>query len=489
MIAMSLAEIAAATGGVIHGSGDEAAAAPAVVVDGPVVTDSRLCGPGGLYVARVGESADGHDFVADAAARGAVAALTSRPVDGLPCVVVADVQAAFGRLARAVIAAARDLTVVAVTGSSGKTGTKDLLAHVLGRLGPTVAAEGSYNSEVGVPLTVARVDDSTRYLVVEMGSRGPGHLTYLTEIAPPDIAVVLNVGTAHLGEFGSRAAVAEAKGELPQALSPSGVAVLNVDDAAVAAMATRTRGRVVLVGRSPEAMVRAEDVRVDRRARARFDLVSSLPEASGRAAVSLKVHGEHHVANALSVAGVALTLGLSVADTAEALSGAATTSRWRMEVLERADGVTVVNDAYNANPESMRAALEALVTMARGRRSWAVLGEMLELGPSSSEEHAALGRAVAELGVSRLVLVGEGARPAYDAARTADHAADGADGADGWEQPPLLVPDIDAAYALLQAELGSGDVVLLKSSRDSGLRVLGDRLREVPLPGPEVGRS
>jgi UDP-N-acetylmuramoyl-tripeptide--D-alanyl-D-alanine ligase len=272
--------------------------------------------------------------------------------------------------------------------------------------------------------------------------------------------------------------VAEAKSELVQGLSPAGTAVLNADDPAVAAMAGRTEGHVVLVGRSPEAAVRAEEVRLDRRARPSFELVSSLPAAAGRAEVTLQLHGEHHVANALSVAGVALTLGLSVDRTAAALSGAAAASRWRMEVVERADGVTVVNDAYNANPESMRAALDALVTMARGRRSWAVLGEMLELGPASAEEHAALGRAAADLGVSRLVVVGEGARPAFDAAL----------GAGGWEQAPLLVADIDAAHVLLQAELGSGDVVLLKSSRDSGLRVLGDRLREVPLPGPEVGR-
>ena len=480
MIPLSLARIAEVTGGELHSERhSENSAAAQIVIDGPVVTDSRLSGPGGLYVARVGESADGHDFVADAAARGAVAALTSRVVAGLPCVVVTDVQLAFGRLARAVIEAASNLTVVAVTGSSGKTSTKDLLAQVLARLGPTIAAEGSYNSEVGVPLTVTRIEPDTRYLVVEMGARGPGHLTYLTEIAPPDVAVVLNVGSAHLGEFGSRAAIAEAKSELVQGLSSSDVAVLNADDPAVAAMAGRTKGRIVRVGRSPDADVRAEDVRLDRRVRARFDLVSTLPGAPGRAPVSLQVHGEQHVANALSVAGVALTLGLSVADTADALSEAATTSRWRMEVLERADGVTVVNDAYNANPESMRAALEALVAMARGRRSWAVLGGMLELGPTSDEEHAALGRAAVALGVTHLVVVGEGARAVYDAARSALPAPD---------EPALLVPDIDAAYALLQDELRSGDVVLLKSSRDSGLRVLGDRLREVPLPGPEVGR-
>jgi UDP-N-acetylmuramoyl-tripeptide--D-alanyl-D-alanine ligase len=474
---MRLAEIAEATGGALHPAERTPESDPAeVLVDGPVVTDSRLAGPGGLYVARRGEHADGHDFVPDAAARGAVAILGSHPVPDLPSVVVDDVETAFGRLAREVVARAAGMTVVAVTGSSGKTSTKDLLAQVLSRLGPTVSAEGSYNSEVGVPLTVVRADPATRYLVLEMGARGLGHIRYLTQMAPPDLAVVLNVGSAHLGEFGSRAAVAEAKGELVEGLVPGGTAVLNADDDAVAAMAGRAPGPVLLVGRSRRAAVRAEDVRLDRRARPSFRLVSSLPGAEGEADVVLRLHGEHHVANALAAAAVALTLGLPLQPTAEALSSAAASSRWRMEVLERADGVTVVNDAYNANPESMRAALEALARMARGRRSWAVLGEMLELGPASEQEHAQLARVATDLGISRLVVVGEGARPAYDAAvkRTA------------WAAPPLLLPDIDAAYALLQAELTGGDVVLLKSSRDSGLRVLGDRLREVPLPGPEV---
>jgi UDP-N-acetylmuramoyl-tripeptide--D-alanyl-D-alanine ligase len=465
MIALQLSQIAAVTEGVVHSVGGVHDPG-GLVVDGPVVTDSRLAGPGGMYVARRGEHADGHDFVADAAARGAVAALTSRPVPELPAVVVDDVERAFGQVARAVIAAARDLTVVAVTGSSGKTSTKDLLGQVLAELGPTVAAEESFNSEVGVPLTVVRVDEQTRYLVVEMGARGPGHLTYLAAVAPPDIAVVLNVGAAHLGEFGSRDAVAAAKSELVQALSPSGLAILNADDPAVAAMAEGSPAPVLLVGRDPAAVVRAEAVQLDSLARASFDLVSELPDRAGRAPVRLRLHGEHHVANALAVAAVALTLGLPVEATAAALSHATAASRWRMEVVERADGVTIVNDAYNANPESMQAALRALAAMAGGRRSWAILGEMRELGAASAREHAGVARLAADLGIARLVVVGEGARPAYDAALLSGR----------WQAPPLLVPDIDAAYDAVQAELAGGDVVLVKSSRDSGLRLLGDRL-------------
>jgi UDP-N-acetylmuramoyl-tripeptide--D-alanyl-D-alanine ligase len=468
MIPLRLKEIAAATGGSIQPAVD--AADPAglddLLVSGPVVTDSRRAGPGGLYVARFGEQADGHDFVGDAAGRGAVAALTAHAVPELPSVVVDDVEVGFGRLARAVLDAAPDLTVIGITGSSGKTSTKDLMAQVVGRLGPTVAAEGSYNSEVGVPLTVVRVEESTRYPLVEMGARGIGHLTYLTGIAPPDIAVVLNVGSAHVGEFGSRAAIATAKAELVQALSPSGLAVLNADDPAVAAMAAASRGRVVRFGRGPSADVMAAQVDLDEQARPAFRLVSRLPGRSGQAPVHLRLHGAHQVDNALAVAAVALALGLPVRETADALSAATATSRWRMEVVERADGVTVVNDAYNANPESMRAALRALAAMAGDRRSWAVLGAMRELGAESEREHAAVGRLAAELGIARLVVVGEGARAAYDAAL--GHA--------GWQAPPILAPDIDAAYDALQAELGPGDVVLLKSSRDSGLRVLGDRL-------------
>jgi UDP-N-acetylmuramoyl-tripeptide--D-alanyl-D-alanine ligase len=464
MIALRLGQVADVTGGVLHAAGVERAAD--LVVDGPVVTDSRLAGSGGLYVARLGEHADGHDFVADARAHGAIAALTTRAVPQLPAVVVEDVERAFGRLARAVLDSAPDLTVVAITGSSGKTTTKDLLAQVIGALGPTVAAEASYNSEVGVPLTVVRIDESTRYLVVEMGARGPGHLAYLTDIAPPDISVVLNVGTAHVGEFGSRDAVAAAKSELVQALSPKGMAVLNADDPAVAAMARLSPGRVILVGRGPSAEVRAENVMLDGDARASFELVSELASGPARASVALRLHGEHHVDNALAVAAVVLSLGLSVESTAELLSAAVPASRWRMEVVERADGVTVVNDAYNANPESMRAALRALTAMARGRRSWAVLGEMRELGAHSAAEHAGLARVSADLGISRLVVVGEGARPAYDAAL----------GMSGWQAPPLLVPDSHTAYDALEAELAAGDVVLLKSSRDSGLRFLGERL-------------
>lgn len=267
MIPLTLAELARATAGRLHDS-DGVPVPPGsevfdLVIDGPVVTDSRECGPGGLYVARIGEHADGHDFVDSARAAGAVAALTSRPVSGLAHLVVDDVQTAFGALARAVLDAAPTVTVVGITGSSGKTSTKDLLAQVLATSGPTVAPAGSFNGEIGVPLTVCRITRDTRYLVVELGARGVGHIEYLTRIAPPRIGVVLNVGTAHVGEFGGRENIARAKGELVEALPEDGVAVLNADDPLVTAMGSRTRARVVLVGLAPGARTRAEDVTLD----------------------------------------------------------------------------------------------------------------------------------------------------------------------------------------------------------------------------------
>ncbi|HET7476382.1 MAG TPA: UDP-N-acetylmuramoyl-tripeptide--D-alanyl-D-alanine ligase [Dermatophilaceae bacterium] len=475
MIPMTLGEVAAVVGGrLAHPDAAE------VVVDGPVVTDSREAGPGSLYVARVGEALDGHDFVAAAAAAGAVAALVSREVDALPCVVVADVQDGFAALARSLVDRVPGLLVVGVTGSSGKTSTKDLLASVLSTRAETVANTASLNSEVGVPLTVSRITPSTRYLVVEMGARGVGHIAYLCAMARPRIGVVLNVGSAHVGVFGSREAIAASKAELVEALPADGLAVLNADDALVAGMAARTAARVVLVGTSPQAQIRAREVTLDPSGRASFTLVTP----QGQAAVSLALHGEHHVGNALAVAAVALDSGMPLAEVAAALTAARAASRWRMEVTERADGVTVVNDAYNANPESMRAALKALAAMGRTpradgtpRRTWAVLGEMLELGEVSVAEHDAIGRTVVRLNIARLVAVGSGARPVDSAAR---HEG-------SWGEESAWVPDTDAAYELLRRELRDGDVVLLKSSRDAGLRFLGDRLAAEEAAGQAAG--
>ncbi|GAB3874884.1 UDP-N-acetylmuramoyl-tripeptide--D-alanyl-D-alanine ligase [Terrabacter terrigena] len=451
MIPLSLSEIRDLTGGEVHGT----TTPHTVTVDGTVSTDSRECGPGSLYVARVGETADGHDFVPAAAAAGAVAALTSRVVDGLPCVVVDDVQTAFGRVARGVVDRAPELRVVGITGSSGKTSVKDLLASVLSSVAETVAPVNSLNGEIGVPLTVCRVTPTTRFLVAEMGARGIGHIDYLTRIAPPQVAIVLNVGTAHVGEFGSRENIAVAKAELPRAVPAEGLSILNADDPLVAAMADGLTCRVQLVGVAPEAEVRAVDVVLDERGRAAYTLVCP----QGTAAVSLRQSGAHHVGNSLAVAAAALELGLSLDQVVAGLGAAEAVSRWRMEITDRPDGVVVVNDAYNANPDSMRAALDAVAAMRASGERWAVLGGMLELGADSDAEHAGVGAYAAERGFDHVVAVGEGARPIADAFPGAE-----------W------VADTDAAHDLVSSRVRPGDVVLLKSSRDSGLRWLGDRL-------------
>jgi UDP-N-acetylmuramoyl-tripeptide--D-alanyl-D-alanine ligase len=469
VIELSLAEISALVDGELTG-------APDTTVTGAVTLDSRTVGAGDLFVAVAGERVDGHDFLGAAAATGAVAALTTRPHGALPCVVVPDPVAALGRLAAGVHArlTAGGLATLGITGSSGKTSTKDLLGQVLAAAGPTVSPPGSYNNDIGLPLTVLAADEGTRYLVLEMGSRGPGHIARLCAVAGPQVGVVLNVGSAHLGEFGSPDAIAAAKGELVEALPGHGTAVLTADDPRVRGMADRTRARVLAVGRGHEADVRATDVRVDASGRARFTLLA----ADERHAVDLRVVGEHQVANALSAAGAALAVGMSPAAVAEALSAAEPRSRWRMEVDRRGDGVTVVNDAYNANPESMRAALAALTGLA-GERRIAVLGAMAELGSGAATEHERLGRDAVAAGVDLVVAVGPDAVGIAEGATAAGHRAG---------EGSVHVPDRAAARALLARLLRPGDVVLVKASRSYGLELLAaDLLTDGSAEGATVG--
>jgi UDP-N-acetylmuramoyl-tripeptide--D-alanyl-D-alanine ligase len=399
MIPMTLAEIAAITGGTpVHGD---------ATVTGGVEYDSRRIGPGGLFVAFAGEHADGHDFAAAAVAAGAAGVLGSRDT-GEPGVVVADPLAALATLARAVVDRLPQLTVVGLTGSSGKTTTKDYIGQLLSRLGPTVAPAGSLNNELGFPYTALQATAETRFLVLEMGARGIGHIRYLTEVAPPRIGLVLNVGAAHIGEFGSVSGTARAKGELVEALPADGVAVLNADDPLVAAMAGRTAARVVRFGESAGADVRAVGVTLDDRGRASYTL-------DGRR-VRLGVTGAHQVSNTLAAAAVALELGMSPDEVAEALGGIGIVSSRRMDVFDRPDGVTVIDDSYNANPSSTAAALRALAAMGADRRTVAVLGYMAELGEHEVAGHRDVGRLAAELGVGRLIAVGGNARPVLDGA-------------------------------------------------------------------------
>ncbi|MDT0544300.1 MULTISPECIES: UDP-N-acetylmuramoyl-tripeptide--D-alanyl-D-alanine ligase [Streptomyces] len=473
MIALSLAEIIGIVGGQPHDIPDTDRK-----VTGPVVIDSREVRPGGLFVALPGERVDGHDFARGAVEAGAVAVLAARPISPadadapVPAIVVPDVQAALGALARAVVQRL-DATVVALTGSAGKTSTKDLIAQLLRRHGPTVWTPGSLNNELGLPLTAMTADGTTRHLVLEMGARGKGHIRYLTDLTPPRVGLVLNVGTAHIGEFGGREAIAEAKGELVEALpaaAEGGVAVLNADDPLVRAMATRTKARTVLFGEAADADVRAENVRLADGGRPAF----TLHTPTGCSEVTMRLYGEHHVPNALAAAAVAHELGMSVDEIATALSEAGQLSRWRMEVTERPDGVTVVNDAYNANPESMRAALRALVAMgkageAEGGRTWAVLGPMAELGEESLAEHDAVGRLAVRLNVSKLVAVGGQEAAWLDM---------GAKNEGSWGEESVHVSDVRAAVDLLRSELRPGDVVLVKASRSVGLERVAQALLE-----------
>jgi UDP-N-acetylmuramoyl-tripeptide--D-alanyl-D-alanine ligase len=496
MIEMTIARIAEIVGGELADITAEQAAQTRVT--GTVEFDSRAVGPGGLFLALPGARSDGHDFAAGAVASGAVAVLAARPV-GVPAIVVrpepgaadaasgalqhdtdgsgAAVLAALARLAAAVAAelAEGGLTIIGVTGSSGKTSTKDLLAAVLSPLGEVVAPPGSFNNELGHPWTVLRATTDTDYLVLEMSARHPGNIAALAAIARPSIAVVLNVGTAHLGEFGSREVIAQTKGELPQAVPESGVVVLNVDDTAVAAMAALTDARVVRVSREPGSAVDvwAGPVTLDALARPRF----TLHTADGQVEIALAVHGDHQVSNALCAAAVALECGARLDQVTDALSGAGPVSRHRMQVSTRADGVTVINDAYNANPDSMRAGLKALAWMASekaaadagtARRSWAVLGEMAELGDDAISEHDRIGRLAVRLDVSRLIVVGTG--------RSLSAMHHGAVMEGSWGSESAMVADADAALALLRAELQPGDVVLVKASNSAGLGVLADAL-------------
>ncbi|SCL18452.1 UDP-N-acetylmuramoyl-tripeptide--D-alanyl-D-alanine ligase [Micromonospora pallida] len=445
MIALTLTEVAAAVDGRLV-AGD-----PQATVTGPVEFDSRKVRPGGLFVAFPGDQVDGHDYAARAVADGAVAVLGTREVPGVPMVLVADALAAMGRLARAVVDRLPGLTVVGVTGSSGKTSTKDLIAQLAVRLGPTVAPPGSFNNELGHPYTALQAGPETRFLVLEKGARGVGHVRYLCDVVPPRISVVLNVGVAHLGEFGSRETIALAKGELVEALPVDGLAVLNADDPLVAAMATRTRGRVVRYGEAVDADVRATDVTLDDRGRPSYTLVT--PE--GSAPVRLGLTGRHQVSNSLAAAAVARELGMPLADLAEALGGLGLVSTRRMDVFDRPDGVTVIDDSYNANPASMAVALRALAGMRRDGRTIAVLGYMAELGPFEVDGHQEVGRIAAELGVDRLLVVGEAAAPIQA----------GATAVGNWGGESVLLTDQAAAVEALRSELRPGDVVLVKGSR------------------------
>ncbi|HEX6401272.1 MAG TPA: UDP-N-acetylmuramoyl-tripeptide--D-alanyl-D-alanine ligase [Actinomycetota bacterium] len=451
----SLSDVARATEGSLEGDDVEVTS---------VSTDSRDVGPGTLFVALAGERTDGHRFVDDAFRAGAAAALVHEGDGPGPLVRVRSTGDALLRLAGDE-RERTDATVVAITGANGKTSTKDLALAVVATRFRSHASPASFNNEVGLPLTLLGAPPDAEVVVAEMGARRMGDVKLLCGVARPAVVVVTNMGVAHMEVFGSWASIVEAGAEPVEALDPEGVAILNADDAIVAGYAERCAGRVSTFGvgaggRAPD--VRADDVHLDGEGRASFRL-----SAGGEvAAVTLTVPGEHMVSNALAAAAVGVELGVPLAEVAGALAGAPI-SPWRMESFTGAGGIRVLNDAYNANPESTAAALRTARWVAGPGRLVAVLGEMAELGAISADEHDHVGELAARVRVDRLVAVGE-------AARSIAHAAirEGMDPAD-----VASVDTIEDAIADVLTTARAGDLVLCKGSRVAGLERVAEALR------------
>lgn len=496
MIALTLAEIATAVGGELIGGAQatDVAEPGDLVVEGSVETDSRLVRPGSVFFALPGEVTDGRRFVPAATEAGAALVITPERVDTTaPQIVVADGYAALAALAHEVVTRVRmasadrvdaegrpaPLRVVGITGSNGKTSTKNMLRTILEQHGETVAPQGSFNNHVGAPISMLRVTHDTRFLVVEMGASGVGHIAALVRIAEPDVGVVLKVGLAHAGEFGGIEATQRAKSEMVTDLPASATALLNVDDDRVASMRELTAAQVVGFGTSADAHYRITGIETDRSG-TRFTLTAppvpaADPSADGgrtggpdHVDVRLAILGEHHAMNAAAALTVAHRWGVPLADGAAALASMTRAERWRMELLQGGpEGVTVINDAYNASPDSTAAALRTLAQIVRpGERTVAVLGEMAELGEFSTEEHDRIGRLVVRLGIGQLVVVGRGAMPIHQAATLEG----------SWDGESVFIEDVDDAVRSLQDMLRPGDVVLVKSSKSAELRFLGDRL-------------
>jgi UDP-N-acetylmuramoyl-tripeptide--D-alanyl-D-alanine ligase len=438
MIKLSAREISLIVNGSLHGDEN-------ILVTQAPVFDSRKAKSGSLFLALVGENTDGHNYCSDAFANGAVLALTTKVIDQ-PCVVVSDVMQAVADLAKFARVQLTSLTVIGITGSQGKTTTKDLLNYILSSVGETVAPVGSFNNELGVPLTILECNEQTKYCIVEMGARHIGDISALCEIAKPKIGAVLKVGNAHIGEFGSREAIAQAKSELVSSLGSGGIAVLGTYDQFTPAMKVADGVSVLTFGERSDCNVRAADVEI-REGRPHFDLVTK----SGRAAVGMRLVGLHQIPNALAAAAISSALGLSVDQIAGALSMAELASKWRMEIFEL-DGRLMINDSYNANPESMAAALRTLALFAqeRGGSSWAVLGKMHELGPSENADHAAIGQLVSDLAIDHLLTI---SIPAYTQGVPVNS-----------ETKVHELNDKNSVVTLLN-EMKPGDVLLVKASR------------------------
>ena len=467
MIRLTLQEVANAIDGRLlnESFGD-------VVVTASVETDSRLVTQGSLFFAKPGEVTDGHLFVAGAGKSGAVGAVVEREVTEaaeVPQILVADVVLALGKLAKFVLEQLRretDLQVIGITGSNGKTTTKNMLRAILSTAGSTIAPIESYNNEVGAPISMLQATTETKFLVVELGAGGPGSIAYLTDIAKPNVGVMLKVGLAHVGEFGGIESTAAIKAELATALGANDTFIFNADDGYVREMCALTAATKISFGTAGDADYRATNLQLTIDGTS-FEL--HWPDAQ-ISSVLLQILGEHHVMNALASLAVADHFGLNRDAAIAAIAAMPLAERWRMQVEHRADGVTVINDAYNASPDSMKAALQTLAQLGKtGRRTIAVLGEMAELGQFSRDEHDAMGRFVVRLNIDQLVVVGEGARLIHSGA-----VLEGS-----WDGESKFYESIDEAFEAVREMLVPGDIVLVKSSKSANLRHLGDKLMEV----------
>lgn len=464
MIQMSLDSIARAVEGkVIRGDSAE-------LVSGAVETDSREIKTGGIFFAKFGKNDDGHKHVQAAKENGAVLAIVQHPVDvEIFQIQVTDTVVALNSLAQHVLSEVRSLgklMVIGITGSNGKTSTKNMLRAVLETQAKTIAPRDSFNNEVGLPITVCRLESDTAYLVLELGAAGLGSIDKLASWTTPDIGVELKVGMAHAGVFGGIETTALIKAELMPHIRK--VAVLNQDDPYVSAMLQPEGVSRVSFGTSDESsfQIIGTDLTLS-------GTVVKLRFPDGEEqALTLKILGEHQAMNVAAAIAVLDQLGIDRAVSMEILSNLEMAERWRMQLFRRKDGVFVINDAYNASPDSMRAALQTLATLGRqGHRTVAVLGEMAELGEFSQAEHDALGRLVVRYNIDQLFVIGEAAKLIHM----------GATQEGSWDGESVFIPSMSDAFEQVNGKLAPGDVVLVKSSNSANLRFLGDELAEADI--------
>lgn len=461
MITLSLREIAEVISAELVGD-------PETLISSSVETDSRLVTQGSLFVAKPGEITDGHLFVSSAIQNGAVATIVERRVnESIPQLIVKDSVLALGLLAKHVVAKVKalgNLKVIGVTGSNGKTTTKNMLREVLSTAGETIAPEESFNNEVGAPYSMLRVTESTKFLVAELGAGGLGSIRYLAQMCKPDIGIELKVGLAHAGEFGGIEVTQQIKAELVEELSSEGIALLNIDDERVKRMSEKTQAKISSFGLSSDAIYRADDVSVNIKG---TSFTFHTPDGSVNP-VQLQIIGEHHVYNALAALATAELLGIDRTSAIKALESMKLAEKWRMELNVASNGLTVINDAYNASPDSMRAAIQTLAQLGRqtGKKTVAVMGEMAELGEFSAHEHDAIGRMAVRLNLGQVVVVGKAAKLIHM----------GASQEGSWDGESQYFDEISDALGYLRGMLTGDEIVLVKSSKSANLRYLGDDL-------------